>query len=157
MRLLWQHQSGGHGELEFDDIDGQIFVGTNACCRTHFAKVLLDAGITADISLEAEHLDTPFGAEMFLWLPVEDHSAPTPEQLRVGVAALSAMIIADRRVYVHCMNGHGRAPTLVAAYYISRGFALEESIKKIQVRRPSIHLENSQLSALQRFADACRT
>lgn len=140
-----------HPLFEYNDIDDNIFVGTNQCCQTHFDKELLEKGVTVDISLEEESLDAPFGAEMFLWLPTKDHTPPKQDQLKLGVQMIDAVIAQDKKVYVHCKNGHGRAPTLVAAYYISKGMSVDDALKKIQDRRKTIHLDKNQIDALEEF------
>ncbi len=140
-----------HPEFEFNQIDDNIFIGTNQCCQTHFDEKLLDLGIEVDISLEEERLDAPFGVKFFFWLPTKDHTPPTPEQLKIGVEILTSFVNNNKKIYIHCQNGHGRAPTLVAAYYISLGLTVEKSIKKIQHKRKTIHLEQNQIDALDTF------
>ena len=140
-----------HPEFEYNQIDDHIWIGTNKCCEIGFDKELSDQGFTADISLEEERLDAAQGAEYFLWLPTKDHMPPTQEKLRVGVDTLKSLIAENVRIYVHCKNGHGRAPSLVTAYYISQGMSVEEAIKKIQDKRSVIHLDQSQLDALDEF------
>jgi len=44
-------------------------------CQEHFSEKLIKKGIKADISLEKESLDRPFGATYFLWLPVKDEES----------------------------------------------------------------------------------
>ena len=51
-------------------------------------------------------------------------------------------------------NGHGRSPTLVAAWFISRGKTLAQAIALIKRKRPEIHLEKSQIAALKQFSVA---
>ena len=139
--------------FEYNQIDDNIFIGTNMCCVTHFDKDLIEKGITVDVSLEEENMDHPEGVKMFLWLPTKDHTPPTPEQLQSGVDFLASIIKQNQKVYVHCQKGHGRAPTLVTAYYMSTGLTLESAIEKIQEKRPSIHLEENQLEALKNFSE----
>ncbi|MBI3495536.1 hypothetical protein HY065_02825, partial [Candidatus Berkelbacteria bacterium] len=96
--------------FEYDEITDGILIGTNQCCQVHFDKELLTKGVTADISLEAERLDAPFGVESFLWLPTKDNFPPSPDQLKLGVRMLTDLVAQKKKVYVHCKNGHGRAP-----------------------------------------------
>ncbi len=138
--------------FEYSQITDFIYIGTNMCCKADFDKGLLAQGIFADISLEKERLDNPYGVDFFLWLPTEDHTAPAQAQLYLGVHALQALVEHKQKVYVHCKNGHGRAPTLVAAYLISQGKGVEEAITYIKQRRESIHLEDAQVEALYTFA-----
>lgn len=144
------------GTLDYSRITPKIYIGTNQCCRTHFAKELLKKGVRADISLEAGRLDAPFGVEYYLWLPTRDHTSPSQKQLAVGVAFLSLMASLGEKVYVHCKNGHGRAPTLVAAYLTSKGMTPGEALRFIKKRRRVIHLRGNQKKNLKIFYEKLR-
>ncbi|MEX1997538.1 MAG: dual specificity protein phosphatase family protein [Candidatus Andersenbacteria bacterium] len=140
-----------HKPLDYNYITDGIYVGTNFCCQVHNTP-LIQEGIEADISLESDRVDAPFGVQFYSWLPVEDHTAPTREQLQVGVNMLETLVRLDKKVYVHCKNGHGRAPTLVAAYLIKQGKTLEEAVEFLKSKRTSIHLQDVQHVMLRKFA-----
>lgn len=139
------------GKIDFNYITDGIYIGTNQCCQTHFDEELKKLGITADISLEEERLDAPFGVDFYTWIPVKNHLPPTPDQMEFGVATLKKLVTMGKKIYVHCRNGHGRAPTLVAAYLISKGKGPEETESFIKSNRPSMHLEEAQRQALRDF------
>ena len=139
-------------ELEYNYIADGIYIGTNQCCQIHFDEKLKKEGITADISLEEERIDTPFGVEFYVWIPIKNHIAPTQDQLDFGVSTLEKLVSLKKKIYVHCQNGHGRAPTLVAAYLIKQGKSPDEAIAFIKTKRPSIHLEDVQKEALVEFS-----
>jgi dual specificity MAP kinase phosphatase len=102
--------------------------------------------------MESVRLDKPFGVKYYLWLPVKDHQAPTQEQLMVGVDFIDTLVSRKIKIYIHCKNGHGRSPTLVAAYLIAtKGMTVDQAVKYIEKRRPSIHLEKVQYAALKKF------
>lgn len=147
--------SGGgdfaHPVLDYHYIADGIYIGTNQCCQSHFAESLLQEGIAADISLEKERVDAPFGVDFYLWLPVENQMPPTPDQMAFGVSVIETLVALGKKIYVHCRNGHGRAPTLVAAYCIRRGKTPEEAEAFLKSKRPSVHLEDAQRSALRDF------
>ncbi len=145
-------------QLEYSKITDLIYIGNSLCCTVHFEQKLINEGIRADISLDEEHLDSPWGAEFFLWLPVKDKTAPTQEQLKVGVAILTELVDSHIPTIVHCHSGHGRAPTLVAAYLIKQGSTpigsgstVKEAVLQIKQARPAIHLEGEQMAALENF------
>jgi len=138
-------------KLEYNYITDGIYIGTNQCCQTHFDEKLTKEGITADISLEEDRIDAPFGVEFYVWIPVKNHVSPTPDQLEFGVSVLEKLVSLGRKIYVHCKNGHGRAPTLVAAYLVKNGKTPQEAEEYIRQRRPTIHLENVQRQALINF------
>lgn len=138
--------------LEYDYIDKGIYIGNNQCCKLHFDEILKKEGVEIDLSLEEERIDAPFGVEMYFWIPTKDHGIPTMDQLIFGVKFLSEIVEAGKKVYVHCKNGHGRAPMFVIAYFIQSGMSLEDAIDFVKKRRPSVHLEKIQLEFLKKFS-----
>lgn len=147
-----------HQKIDYNEITDGIYIGTNQCCQADFDEHLLKVhSITVDISLEGERLDAPFGAEWYVWIPVENKTAPTHDQLAFGVEVLEKSVSLGRKIYVHCKNGHGRAPTLVAAYLIkTAGKNPQEAEELIRSKRPSVHLEEVQKDALKVFASNLR-
>ncbi len=142
--------------LEYNYIADGIYIGTNQCCQTHFDELLLKKGISADVSLEKDRVDAPFGVDFYAWIPAEDHTAPAPDQLEFGVSVLEKIMAMQKKVYVHCKNGHGRAPALVAAYFIKKGQTVEEAVAFIKSKRPAIHLGEVQKQALREFAKSLK-
>lgn len=140
-----------HEKTEYSRITPFVYVGTNLCCRVH-AVALKRLGASVDIDLEYEHaaLERP-GMEMALYLPTKDHRAPTLDKLIAGVALLDTAVRARKRVYVHCKNGHGRAPTLVAAYLTAKGMSLARAVAFLKAKRPVVHLNGEQIGVLARF------
>lgn len=146
-----------HERVEYSRITPYVYIGTNLCCRAH-APVLEKIGAAVDIDLEYEHptAERP-GMEMTLYLPTRDHHAPTLSKLIVGTALVDTAVKAAKRVYVHCKNGHGRAPTLVAAYFMTQGMMPAEALALIKARRPVVHLNRIQMRALTGFARYLRS
>lgn len=142
------HIEPDHPTFEYSQITDQVFIGTNACCQMHFKQELLDKGVTRDISLESEKIDQPYGVETFLWLPTPDKNPPSLDKVKIGIVALSEMLAQGQKVYIHCKNGHGRAPTFFASYLMSQGMTAEQALELIKTKRPSIHLEPSQIGFL---------
>ena len=147
-----------HEEIQYSRITTYLCVGTNLCCTVH-AQALKKLGVSVDIDLEYQHADAleVSRMEMTLFLPTRDGHAPTQSQLVAGVALMEAALAAQKRVYVHCKNGHGRAPTLVAAYLMARGMSPEEAVAFIKRRRSVVHLNREQWAALRKFAHYLRT
>jgi len=139
-----------HVSLEYNQITPHIYLGTNQCCETHFVHALKKKGIDADISLEKEHLDNPKGVGYFLWLPVKDKKAPSQNQLSLGARMIEELVNKKIKVYVHCKRGHGRSPTLLAAYFISQGMTATQALKKIRGKR-RIHPTREQIKSLKKF------
>lgn len=147
-----QHKHKDEAVLNYDYIEDGIYIGSKQCCVLGLNAVLKKEGITADISLEETRLDQPFGVEAYLWMPIANHTAPTPDQLTLGVRTLRTFVEQGKKVYVHCQNGHGRAPTIVAAYFISKGLSVQEAIALVTRKRPAAHLQDAQKIALEDFS-----
>jgi protein-tyrosine phosphatase len=143
----------GQKGFDYNQITDEIFIGTNMCCQFGFSKELLSKGVRADISLEKDRTDAPDGVDYFLWLPTEDGKAPSPKNLEAGVKFLDFLISNKIKTFVHCKNGHGRAPTLFAAYLISRGMSVQDAIKLMTDKRPAVHLNEAQIQALNEFKE----
>lgn len=95
--------------------------------------------------------------QFYLWLPVTDNTAPTREQLDVGVNMLEKLAALGKKVYVHCKNGHGRAPTLVAAYLMKLGKTVEEAEQFLKTKRVGVHLQDAQKESLRTFQQSLKT
>ncbi len=147
---IFNHLTGQPG-FDYNQITDDVFIGTNMCCQVGFSKELLSKGVRADISLEENRTDAPNGVDYFLWLPTENDKPPSPKGLEIGVKFLDFLIINKIKTFIHCKNGHGRAPTLFAAYLISHGKSVEEAINFISSKRPAIHLRELQIQALNEF------
>jgi len=136
--------------LEYNKIDKYLYIGTTICCKIHFNE-LLQLGIVADVDLQEEKIDNPSGVKSFLWLPTFDFTPPSQTQLIIGSHFIEDLVNHKMKCYVHCKAGHGRAPTLVAAYYILKGLTPTQAIAKIKKKRPPIHPTKSQRKALEIF------
>lgn len=138
-------------KIEYSKINNYIYLGTDACCKVHFKDVLLKKGIRADISLEEERLDAPYGVKYFLWLPLADKLPLGKELLTIGTRAIKNFVDNKIKVYVHCRNGHGRSPELVAAYFVTEGMRAKEALEFVISKRPEVHLNKIQIEDLQKF------
>ncbi len=137
--------------FEYSKITEYIYIGTNQCCKLHFENSLIKKEIKADISLEEKRLDQPFGVDFYLWLPTKDHKSPIFKQLSLGANFIKQLVDNKIKVYIHCEHGHGRAPTLVAAYFILKGKSVREALEIIKKKRPSIHPNKVQINSLENF------
>ncbi len=155
---LYKHTFGHRNKsFDYDQINEEVFIGTNMCCQLGFERELLTKNVRADISLEELKVDAPMGVDYFLWLPTKDHEPPTPDKLTLGVTTLDFLISRKIKVYIHCKNGHGRAPTLFVAYLIKKGMEVSEAIRYLQSKRPVIHLSQTQMKALNSFKNSLKT
>ncbi len=138
--------------FDYQQITDLVYIGTNMCCQFGFAKELLSKGVRVDISLEDLRIDAPHGVDYFLWLPTPDHLPPTPDALILGVQMLEFCAARQLPAYIHCRNGHGRAPTLFAAYLIKQGNTLEQALAIIHAKRPTAAITDAQKVGLKAYA-----
>ncbi|MFC1649635.1 dual specificity protein phosphatase family protein [Patescibacteria group bacterium] len=134
-----------------------VYVGSNLCegaiCPIHgpeFKKL----GVCVEINLDDDRKEIPpDDIESYTWMPVVDGYPPSEVQLYSATAIMHEAISRKRTVYVHCQNGHGRSPTLVAAYLIRyKDMTPAEANELIMQRRPEIHIEDRQMRALENFS-----
>lgn len=149
-------RNDGH-EFDYSKIDEHIYIGSNLCkgnvCPIHsvdFKKL----GVCVEINLDDTRKEIPpDDIESYTWMPVVDGYPPNEIQLSLGTSLMNEAIIGGRTVYIHCRNGHGRSPTLVAAYLIRyKGMSVDEAEKFIKKSRPEIHIEKKQKKALEKFS-----
>jgi len=139
-------------DFNYNYIDDGIFAGTNQCCTLSLSDLLKKEDITVDISLEAEKIDQPFGVSVYLWIPTPDHTPPTKDQLEFALTSLKKLVDQNKKIYVHCKNGHGRTSTILTAFFMQqRGYKKDQAIEFIKSKRPTTHLQDSQLSFLDEF------
>lgn len=136
---------------DFSQIDDYIFLGADLCCgNDHYEFLVKEMGIRADIDVQSERLNPPSPMlEHFLWLPTKDMLAPSRSQLMVGANMIDELVKEKKRMFIHCLNGHGRSPTVLAAYYVlKQGMTPEAAVKKIQAARPEVHPNEAQMASL---------
>lgn len=152
--------NSGH-EMDYSQITDEIFIGSDLCkgpsCPVHTPE-FERLGICGEINLEIEHAELPpKNIDAYLWLPVEDRESPTLGQFMIGTSAIAEMVKLKNKIYVHCKNGHGRSPALVAAYLIRfKDKTVEEALEFIKSKRGEVHLEDNQIEALRKFEESCR-
>lgn len=119
-------------------------------------KALAREGVTVAVNLQQEQQDTFSLTEYvdgYLWLPAPDGMAPSLQQLEMGVEFIAAAIESDKRVFVHCKAGQGRAPLLCACYLIrTEGLMPLAAVSRVRNARPRTQLTPEQNVRLREFA-----
>jgi dual specificity MAP kinase phosphatase len=133
-------------------ITPQLFVG-GQYSRKGWAK-LARRGATAAVSMRAEYDDRGEGflPPRYLHLPTVDNHAPTLDQLLQGIHFIHTEVDRGGQVYIHCWEGVGRGPTMLAAYLVSTGMKPSEAWAKIREVRPFIRPTIEQIKRIDLLA-----
>lgn len=98
-----------------------------------------------------DNFSTPL-PQAYLWLPTEDHTDPTPEQLLLGAQFIDTNLKAGRRVLIHCKMGIHRSATMAVAYLIYSGLSKDEAIRKLAEKGPRLYGTGENHKALDAFS-----
>lgn len=145
---------------DYTQITDNIFIGSDLCkgmsCPIHGAD-FEKLGILVELNLSVEKKETPpDGIDIYSWIPVPNGYAPTTSQFDIGTSIINEAVMHDKKVYVHCKNGHGRSPLMVAAYFIRfMGKSVDESEDLIKAKRAEIHFEENQRESLNQYYQKC--
>jgi atypical dual specificity phosphatase len=121
---------------------------------------LKTVGIGAIVSVLADraNLDLYNRANIpHLWLPIQEASAPSREQMQQLQDFVELNIRQGLAVAVHCTGGIHRAGTMLAAYLIWHGSTYDDAMQTIQSANPTVELELAQISFLQELAAKIRS
>jgi len=104
------------------------------------APELVKAGITHVLNVSStapKHYGDAGGLTHVVWRPINDLSVIPTDVALACIDDIHAMLSRPRtRVYVHCLAGQNRSPTIVWLYLVARGFTAEEARKKIELAWP---------------------
>lgn len=143
--------------FDYSNITDNVFIGSDFCqagvCLIH-GEEFKELGVSIELNMSAEANEVPpKEVESYIWLPVSDGYAPTQTQLNIGSSIIKEAVDNGKKVYVHCKNGHGRSPTMVAAYLVRfEKLSLENALNLISQKRPESHIEEIQKKALEEFS-----
>ena len=117
-------------------------------------QVLKRIGITGVVNMRSEFDDHQNDLVLsdYCHLPTDEFTAPTIEQLQRGVAFIHSVLDKKGKVYIHCAEGVSRAPTMAAAYLISQGMSLADSVNLLKKSRTFVDILPVQMSRLEEFA-----
>jgi protein-tyrosine phosphatase len=124
--------------MELSPITKDLFIGTTPALQDY--PRLRDLGVRLVINMRFEHHPRPdnlFPPLTFLWLRTIDSPLfPIPiRALMRGTQAALETIYNGGKVYAHCAGGRHRGVAMGASILIAQGYAAEEAMKLIKVRR----------------------
>jgi atypical dual specificity phosphatase len=136
--------------ISYTQILPRLFVGSGPRLVGDIEALRNDLGVTAVLDLQTdddkralrvawEHLEAGYrdAAIKLVRLPILDFDpADLRAKLPAAVAALRALLLAGRTVYLHCSAGTGRSPSVAVAYlHRCLGWTLERAEAYVQARR----------------------
>lgn len=86
-----------------------------------------------------------------------------PEHVEISDSAflaviedLNLLIQSGKKVFLHCKEGVGRAPSIAIAYLVSHGLTLDEAVSLVRNKRSIMRLSRLQQDSLARFSQRTR-
>jgi protein-tyrosine phosphatase len=143
----------GHPVWRYSWITPHILLGGQPAKR--LIPNLDDLGFTGVINMRDEY---DYKAEVgneplrYLRLPTPDNTPPTLDHLAQGAAFIKEELDKGGKVYIHCWEGLGRGPTMVAAYFVSTGISPADAWAKIRAVRPFVRPTPGQMQQLEAYA-----
>ena len=163
---LWAYGRGipkmtGAPLLEYSRVTESLYVGPQY--RASGKRTLLREGVTHVVNLRSEFDDKAHGLTLagddsthYCYLPTTDDHPISADDMAIGIAFIDKAVKDGGRVYIHCSAGVGRAPSMAAAYLISRGYSTVDALALIGKARPFIRPTPQQIMALRQFEDKKR-
>lgn len=134
-----------------------ISVVNNNLCIGGVTKIsnLAQNGISAILDLRSEdsdNIDDLLEYNItYLQIKIKDRTIPTYEDTTQMIKWLNANIASDKKIFVHCNLGRGRAPLMACLYLISCGMSPDKVIKLVKKCRRYMFLNARQLNFLYSF------
>ncbi len=104
------------------------------------AQALVDAGVTDLLNVSDTEGLFPaeaFGFRTYRWIPIADHVRIPNESVLACLDALGEMLQGnDARVYLHCLAGWNRSPTIAWLFLIACGEPPESARLRIESVAP---------------------
>ncbi|HEX5157454.1 MAG TPA: dual specificity protein phosphatase family protein [Ktedonobacterales bacterium] len=116
---------------------------------------LREQGIGAVLSLTETPLDAA-ALERYelesLHVPIDDMTAPVPEQFDSALRFIDWQRVRGQRVVVHCKMGQGRTGVILAAYLVRLGVTPAQALARVRAVCPGAVENREQEHALDAFA-----
>ena len=120
--------------LEPKQVTSQIYQG--GWLRPQHIPELVQLGITHVLNLDFPSTDPLPLAEANITLhnvPVRDYCLMTPQLVREVIEVIDTSLSSPgHKIYIHCVVGVSRSPTIAWLYLIYKGFSPEDATVKIK-------------------------
>lgn len=121
---------------------------------------LAHKGIALVVSLTAAPPDANVLAAQgidVLHVPVEDFSAPTPQDIDAFLDRARFYRHEHKAIVVHCGAGIGRTGTMIACYLVDKGMKPDDAIALVRKKRPGSIETQEQEQAVHNLARRLRS
>jgi len=142
--LIWNNRVAGSAHPG----QGSNLVSSLSSLRIH--------GIQAILSLTEEPLEFSTLREFemnYLHVPIDDFTAPTPDQVEESIHFMMDQIEQQNGVMVHCHAGIGRTGTILACFMVRQDMDANQAIQYVRRLRPGSLEVYSQEYAVHQYAD----
>ncbi len=113
--------------------------------------------ITDRIAIGAFDESAPEGAAVLDLRGIPDHCRIEFNVFRWHVRMINTILDEGRKVFVHCIGGVSRSPTIVAAWLaLSEDITGRQALVRIKAQRKQIIPHPDQVASLEDFLDAER-
>ena len=141
--------------LDYAWVTPRLAVGTAISSDENMQQLAAD-GVTHVLGLEHDFNDHTIVGDTPItvcWLPQPDDFRPKPpEWFEQGVTFIKEALSKDgTRVYVHCLAGIQRSPTMVMAFLGAEGMPLDKAVSLIRGVRPVAQLPGPYFQSVERF------
>jgi len=137
--------------VNFSWINDQVAV-SGAIAEEDMSR-LRSEGIDAIVDLRSEYRDNEklikeLGMQ-FLHMMIDDGRCPTFEQLERIFDFSNSILDEGKKILIHCQNGCGRSPMVIAAILAVRGMKIPDAVGLVKDRQPIVGFSDEQ----ERFID----
>jgi protein-tyrosine phosphatase len=123
--------------LEPKQITPRIYQG--GWLRLQYIPELVQLGITHILNLDHPYEDPLPVIEANLTLHniyIRDQSLMTPQLVRDAIAVIDRSLASpDHKIYIHCIEGVSRSPTIAWLYLIHTGLSPEDAFETVKPNR----------------------
>jgi len=147
---MWYANRPFNSESPIDKIADNIYIGR----RLRDGEVSEDIDCAIDLTCEFNESKSLRSLQYYSY-PILDDFAPSIKQLESWVKEADKL---SGKIFIHCAEGHGRAPLFAAALLLYRREfdSVEEVFKEIELKRPSVYLGPRQRTVLEEWVQLLR-
>jgi len=120
---------------------------------TNYSLLVGKVDCILDLRKEAPSLEN-FAKELgfeYLKVGIKDGGAPTSEQINLIVSWIEDKLKDNKKIFVHCNLGRGRAPLVACIFLKSKGLSLEGCLDLVKHKRKYVYFNHEQLKTLKEF------